>query len=286
MDKITSNISKATGLGLTSIVKNYNEIDPIVLKLENVNVKMVLPIPNEMHCFIIVEQEHFQKKQSTRTVLSRAHFGSDEVEKIGEFIGDLQAIYPCPNSSKVLGFIYDASQNRTKVFALDHKSEACKRKQKPYEYKIPLQGRVSDQGARRISWHDSHFMIQAQVDPQAFKFYHLDLEQEIVEYCDDSQTIMFVKLHIHECLIRVYLDGSVQFDGQSFDKEPLKVTFRPFEDEARITMIETDQLEKNLIFLSDMNVVRVFEVKRLLRSNLTSDNMIYTEFADHREPIQ
>ena len=46
MNQITSNISKATGLGLSSMLKNFNEIDPIVIKHENINVNMVIPMPN------------------------------------------------------------------------------------------------------------------------------------------------------------------------------------------------------------------------------------------------
>ena len=71
------------------MVHNFNDIDPIVLRLENMNVKSMFPLPNEPSCFLTVEQEHFSKKQNTKTVLSRAQFNTDEVERIGEFIGDL-----------------------------------------------------------------------------------------------------------------------------------------------------------------------------------------------------
>jgi hypothetical protein len=59
---------------------------------------------------------------------------------------------------------------------------------------------------------------------------------------------MFIESQIHECLIRVCLDGSVQLNGQSIDKEPLKVKFNPFEDNSEITMIDMDPKEKCLIF--------------------------------------
>lgn len=150
MDQIKSNINKTAGLELSNMVKNLNDIDPIVLKLQNMNVKQVVPMPNEIHCFISVEQELFSKKQNTKTTLWRAYYGSDEIEKIGEFIGDLTAIYTSPNSTKIFGFINDVGQNRTKIYSLDHKTEICKMNQAPKEYKIPIQGRISNNGVRRI----------------------------------------------------------------------------------------------------------------------------------------
>ena len=82
-------IAKSTTSGINKMVQNLNDIDPIVLRLENMNVKRMFPLQNEPSCFMIVEQEHFSKKQNTKTVISRAQFNTDEVEKIGEFIGDL-----------------------------------------------------------------------------------------------------------------------------------------------------------------------------------------------------
>lgn len=69
MDQIKTNINKTAGLELSNMVKNLNDIDPIVLKLQNMNVKQVVPMPNEIHCFISVEQEQFSKKQNTKTTL-------------------------------------------------------------------------------------------------------------------------------------------------------------------------------------------------------------------------
>ena len=91
----------------------------------------------------------------------------------------------------------------------------------------------------------------------------------MIEYSDDNQTSMFLRLYHHECIIRVYIDGSIQFEGKSIDKEPLKVKFKPFDDEQKVTMIETDQMENNIVFVSDNNVIRVFEVRKLLRNKIS-----------------
>ena len=78
-DQIKLNINKTAGLELSNMAKKLNDIDPITLKLENKNVKMVLPMPNDKHSYIIVEQELFSKIQNTKTILSRAYYGSDNV---------------------------------------------------------------------------------------------------------------------------------------------------------------------------------------------------------------
>ena len=64
--------------------------------------------------------------------------------------------------------------------------------------------------------------------------------------------------------------------GQTYDKGPLKVKFRPFEDDSLISLVEIDQKERNLIFVNNKNIIRVFEIKMLLRNNIGSDNMIFT----------
>ena len=87
---------------------------------------------------------------------------------------------------------------------------------------------------------------------------------------------MFIESLVNECLIRVCLDGNVQIEGQSIEKEPLKVKIRPFEDRSEITLIENDYFEKNLIFLNNMNLVRVFDIKYLLHNILDTENLIFT----------
>ena len=50
-------------------------------------------------------------------------------------------------------------------------------------------------------------------------------------------------------------------------------------------MIETDMQEKYLIFLNDINIVRVYDFKRLLRNNLDASNLLFTQFEDHHDTI-
>jgi hypothetical protein len=63
-----------------------------------------------------------------RTVISRAYYNTEDIEFIGEFFGDLQAIYPCISSSKILVLIYDSVQNRTKLCSVDIKADELQKK--------------------------------------------------------------------------------------------------------------------------------------------------------------